>query len=319
MDIGRTLSRAWQITWRWKILWVLGFLAALGQGTGGSNVSYSFSNGDFQNGNWPNVNFPVLAGGLIVGLICLFFIIAIALWVISVIARGGLIAGVAQVEDEGSTSLGRAWAAGQSRFWTLVGIGILAALPVILVVLAMMIGAFLVAGGAAALTDARGNEAGWPVLGGLIACICPSICLLVVLAAVLAQIRIFAERAAILDNLGWLDAFGRGWQVLRNNLGSTILLWIVFLVLGLIVGGIALAVTAPLLLPLAGLARAGDAGSGRNVMLLGTVCGLGLIAGIVGAIISSVINTFTSATWTVAYREMTTTAAPLVRVDEPVV
>ena len=69
------------------------------------------------------------------GAACLALIIGIALWVVSVIARGGLIAGVQQVEDEGDTSFGQAWRAGASRFWTLFGIGILAAIPMIILVL----------------------------------------------------------------------------------------------------------------------------------------------------------------------------------------
>lgn len=32
MDLGKVLSRAWDITWRWKLLWVFGFLVSLGQG-----------------------------------------------------------------------------------------------------------------------------------------------------------------------------------------------------------------------------------------------------------------------------------------------
>jgi hypothetical protein len=79
MDVGRILTRAWQITWRWKVLWILGFLAALAQGTGGPNASYSFSNGDFQNGRWSGFDFPAAAGALIVGLACLAIIVAIAL------------------------------------------------------------------------------------------------------------------------------------------------------------------------------------------------------------------------------------------------
>ena len=39
MDYGRVLTRAWEITWRWKILWILGFLAALGSGSGGGGSS----------------------------------------------------------------------------------------------------------------------------------------------------------------------------------------------------------------------------------------------------------------------------------------
>ena len=134
MDFGRTLSRAWEIAWRWKVLWILGFLAALGQGTGAANSGYRFSGQEFQNGMLPAFRLPAGAEALIIGLACLGIIIAIALWVVSVIARGGLIAGVGQVEEEGSTSLGRAWVAGQSRFWTLFGIGILVALPVIVLV-----------------------------------------------------------------------------------------------------------------------------------------------------------------------------------------
>ncbi len=308
MDIGRTLSRAWQISWRWKVLWILGFLAALGQGTSGANSSYRFSSSDLQNMNLPNINVPA-AEGLLVGLACLGIIVAIALFVISVMARGGLIVGVAQVEAEGRTTLGEAWTAGQRRFWTLFGIGVLSVLPIIVISIVMVIGIFLVAGGAA-LVGARGDNAVGPVIGGLLACICPSVCLLIVVAAVLAQIRIYAERAAMLENLGWIDAFGRGWRVLRTNLGPTVLLWIVFLVLGLIVGAVTLAIMVPIMLPLA--AMFGNAANNTNSLLLVPLCGVGLVGVVLAAIVGAIITTFTSATWTLAYREMTAPAAPLV-------
>jgi hypothetical protein len=215
---------------------------------------------------------------------------------------------LAQVEEDGSTTLGRAWAAGQSRFWTLFGIGILTALPVILVGLVMAVGIFLVAGGAA-VAGARGNEGVAGVMAGLLACICPSVCLLIILVAVLAQIRIYAERAAILEGLGWVEAFSRGWRVLRSNLGTTILLWLVFVVLGLVIGGIAFAIMLPILLPVGAL-MANAGGSTPNAALLVPICGFGLLGIVVAAIIGAVVNTFTSATWTVAYREMTAPLAP---------
>ncbi len=319
MDVGRTLSRAREITWRWKFLWILGFFAALGQGASWSNSGYSFSSQDFQNGNVPGFNLSPAAGGLIVGLACLAVIVAIALWVISVIARGGLIAGVAQIEEEGSTTLGRAWAVGQSRFWTLFGIGILVALPILAVVVIMLLGIFLFAGGAA-LTAARNNQGGLGALiSGLLACLCPSICLIVILSIVLAQIRIYAERAAILEGLGWTAAFGRGWQVLRDHLGPTVVLWIVFLVLGLVIGGIAFAIALPIVLPVAGMLSRTGVSSAPNWLLLAPICGLGLIGIVVAALISSVLNAFTSSTWTVAYREMTGPQAPVVPPNEAVV
>ena len=49
MDYGKVLGRAWEITWRWKALWILGFLAGLGSGKGGSpNVNYQTGGGDLQ-------------------------------------------------------------------------------------------------------------------------------------------------------------------------------------------------------------------------------------------------------------------------------
>jgi hypothetical protein len=45
------------------------------------------------------------------------------------------------------------------------------------------------------------------------------------------------------------------------------------------------------------------------------ICGGGLIAVIAGALINSVVETFTSATWTLAYREMTGAQGPAPAVE----
>ena len=149
MDYGKVLGRAWEITWRWKVLWILGFLASLGSGGGGGGGSnaYTGSGQDFNieqwtGGGWPVGEFlPAVSGiiGIIIAVICVLFIIFIALWVVSVIARGGLIAGVQQVEDEGSTTFRTAWVAGRKKFWTLFGLGILAAIPMIILIFAGII------------------------------------------------------------------------------------------------------------------------------------------------------------------------------------
>ena len=120
MDFGKVLGRAWEITWRWKMLWVLGFLAALGQGNGAGQLNYSISGDEFERFGYrfgdSAEQFFALLSGLVLGLICLVLIVAIVLWVVSVIARGGLIAGVQQVEEEGSTSFGKAWSVGVRKF-----------------------------------------------------------------------------------------------------------------------------------------------------------------------------------------------------------
>jgi len=303
MDYGKILSRAWEIAWRWKVLWILGFLASLGQGLGGGNgSSYSTSSSDW---GTQGLNIPPGVIALLVALACVAVIIAIALWVVSIIARGGLIAGVQQVEDEGSTGFVQAWRVGRGRFWTLFGISVLAAIPTIIVVL---IGAgalvLLIMGtvGGFSTSEAAGT------LGVLASVFCGGTlcCGAILLAIVLDQIRVYAERAAILEGLGWIEAFKRGWQVLKQNLGPTIVFWVIFFVIGLVFAAVILGGLFALLAPFLALLSADQLGPW---ILVPFGCG-GLIAAITFALIRSVLETFISASWTLAYRQLTGFAAP---------
>ncbi|MFC2055149.1 hypothetical protein ACFLV7_12785 [Chloroflexota bacterium] len=312
MDYGKVLGRAWEITWRWKVLWILGFLASLGSGGGGGGGTnaYTGSGEDFNidqwtRGGWPVGEFlPAVSGiiGIIIAVVCVLFIIAIALWVVSVIARGGLIAGVQQVEDEGSTTFRTAWVAGRKKFWTLFGLGILAAIPMIILIFAgiILLGMGIAVGvGAMEISETAGIAGIVMILmlcGGFLCCG------MIILGIVLEQIRVYGERAAILEDLGWIEAFKRGWQVLKENLGPTIIFWFIFLAIGIVIFVISFAIIAAMAAPfLLLLLPSVDPGT----WLILPACFAGLIMVIVFALIKSVVTTFTSATWTLAYREMT--------------
>lgn len=305
MDYGKVLSRAWEITWRWKVLWILGFLVSLGSGGGGtwssSNVTGDPQSTEF--GRWTTdalgPGFWAGVGGIILALICLGLLIAIVVWVVSTIARGGLIAGVQQVEEEGETSLGAAWRAGASRFWTLFGISILAAIPFI--ILAILLSATAVLGILAAMGVSNSLETfAIPGIIAAIGCGIGLCCVLVALGIVLDQIRTYAERAAMLEGLGWLEAFGRGWEVLKQNFAPTIILWLIFFALGFVLVGVVLAGIMAVTLPLLAVTAAVEPG----VWLIGPACCGGLVAIIVFSVLGAVVETFTSATWTLAYREL---------------
>jgi uncharacterized membrane protein YgcG len=51
-NFGEVLTRAWQIIWKHKVLWIFGILAGCGQGGGsgggGGGGGNGFSNGDRQ-------------------------------------------------------------------------------------------------------------------------------------------------------------------------------------------------------------------------------------------------------------------------------
>lgn len=311
MDYGKVLGRAWEITWRWKVLWILGFLASLGSGGGGGGGSnaYTGNGGDFNIDKWtqgipPGDFLPAVSGiiGIIIAVVCVLFIIFIALWVVSVIARGGLIAGVQQVEDEGSTTFRTAWVAGRKKFWTLFGLGILAAIPMIILIFA---GIILLGLGIAAAVGAMDISETAGIAGiVMISLLCGGFlcCGMIILGIVLEQIRVYGERAAILEDLGWINAFKRGWQVLKENLGPTIIFWLIFLAIGIVIFVISFAIIAVLAAPfLLLLLPSVDPGT----WLIVPACFAGLVMVIVFALIKSVVTTFSSATWTLAYREMT--------------
>ena len=317
MDYGNVLGRAWRITWRWKILWVLGFLAGLGSGGGGSpgNMNYSAGSGDFDQFPWRTTLSDIYPGfenlaweqiwptvAVVVALIlCILLLIAIALWVVSVIARGGLIAGVQQVEDEGSTSFRSAWRAGRRKFWTLFGVGVLASIPMIILGL-ILFGIFVFGIVTMVNTSQSADFGAFPVIlssiGIVFLLVC---CILIPLALVLEQIRVYGERAAILEDLGWIDSFKRGWGVLKENLGHTIIFWLIYFALGiglLIISFVLiLGVSLPFLFGFILM-------EAQTWMIAPAVCA-GLVFFIGFILVKSIVTTFVSAGWTLAYREMT--------------
>jgi hypothetical protein len=135
---------------------------------------------------------------------------------------------------------------------------------------------------------------------------------MIILGIILEQIRVYAERAAILEGLGWIEAFKRGWEVLKENLGPTIVFWLIFFVIGLVLAAIVAGIMFATIIPFVGITVSSDPGP----WLIAPLCCGGLIAVIVGALIGSIIETFTSATWTLAYREMTGWSAAPVEIEE---
>jgi hypothetical protein len=238
--------------------------------------------------------------GIILALVCLGFLIAIVVWVVSIIARGGLIAGVQQIEDEGTTSFGQAWRVGVNRFWTLFGISFLAAIPFFILFLIGLVVFGLGIAAAVGFSDISEALSGTSILLAVGCCggLC---CLLIPLGIILDQIRTYAERAAILEGLDWIEAFKRGWQVIKENLGPTIILWLIFFAIGLVLAGVIIGGVIAVALPMVAIFAKSEPG----LWMAAPLCCGGLLAMIAFALIGAIIETFTSATWTLAYRELT--------------
>jgi hypothetical protein len=239
MEYGKVISRSASIVWRNKFLIVVGILAALGSGqfggSGGGGGGGEAGNGDLGQFSDFGDEIAAFAVGAVIGLICIVLLIGIALWVISTIARGGLIASVDRIESGEKSSFRQAWGAGWHKAGTLLGISLLPAVPaLILFVLGILaLGAY---GGIFAMFGEEFAEsAGVAGLGGIMLVLA---CIVAPIMLVLSILRNFAERACMLEDQGVLDAYRRGTSVLMANLGEAIILILlqigIFIALGLL-------------------------------------------------------------------------------------
>ena len=92
----------------------------------------------------------------------------------------------------------------------------------------------------------------------------------------------------------------RGWDVLKRNLGHTIVFWLLFLGLAILIGVVIAVVVLALALPFIAIVASSDL---RGWLVAPVLCG-GLLTLIVGALLNAIIEAFVSASWTLAYREM---------------
>ena len=332
MDFGATISRALNIVLKHRALWVLGFLAALAGGGGGSaNLNLpsgrSFGSPTSASGGQvpPEIQrffdlFQQNQGAIIagvLGLFCVLFAISIVLWLVSIVAQGGLIGGVEQIERDGATTFGQAWRVGTSKFAPLLGLNILIGIPtfVIIVLAIVLVGGALIPLIPLITAGASGQNSdtvttGLASAGIGVACIGSALLCVGAIYGLLAQaISTFGGRAIVLDNMGVVDSIRKGWEVFRANLGNIILLAIVMLVIssviGLIVGLVSAAVFVPVLLTgvIGAVSDTGGFNIGAGTIVLAAIAFVAVA--IIAAVIGALFKAFNSTAWTLAYRQFT--------------
>jgi hypothetical protein len=307
MDYVDTIKRGWRHTWNNKWLWVLGFLAALGSGGGSTyNTSnFQFGSEDFGPGTITPELGMALAGGALV-LVCVFFIIGILLWLVSLAARGGLITSVVELERGETSSFGKAFRQGWRKVLPLAGMTILlfAVIIILVIVIAVVFAGTIVGAIAAGSSGSDSGQGMAAILGSLgIGLLC-LLCLLIPLSLILSLIYPFAYRGMMLRDMGVMDAIRHGWRVLRDNVAHILVLGFIFFIVNLVIGAIGGAI-----LGLLGLSTGllptlfSGAQPTTSQMVAG---GLGLLAIIiVFSLISAVVTAWRSSTFTLAYQQWT--------------
>ena len=316
-NFGEVLSRAWQIIWKHKVLWIFGIFAGCSRGSG--NFRGNAGGGGGGNGGTGQLPPEVmrvfqfiqqnLVMFIVVGCILVLVIWAITIF-LSTIGKVGLIRGTFQAEGGAEKLIfGQLFSESTPYFWRIFGLSLIVAIP-ILIVFAVVIAGLV----AFAVSASNGNDAANIGLVGMVPLLIGCFCLLVPVLFVVGMIIRQAENAIVLEDLRVLPAISRGWEVFRANLGPVILMAIILAVIGVIVGIIIALPVLAIVVPAAVTFAVGKAQNWTPMIFAG-VCLCLYIP--VAWVLNGIITAYTESAWTLTYMRLT--AKPQESAPVPVV
>ena len=304
-NFGEVLTRAWQIAWKHRVLWIFGILASCGRGGSNFNSGSNFQ-GDGGPGTPPDLPpqfmefFQWIEQNLtafVVGIIALACIIWIVTIFLSTIGKIGLIRGTAQI-DGGAEGLifGQLFSESTPYFWRLLGLSFILTLPFF--IFAIIIAAFAIFGIAASQGSDMPGLGFFATFPLLIGCICLLIPVMLVLGVIFRQ----AENAIVLEEMSVMPALSRGWEVFRNNLGPIILMAVILAVISFAVGVVIAIPVFVILVPAFIAFMAGEAQNGTPLVIAGLCVCLYIP---ISLLLNGIVIAYTESAWTLTYLRLT--------------
>ena len=305
MDYGAILKKSWNLTWRYKILWLFGVFAGAGSG-GFSSSGNSFSNSRGGSGSGlpgsptsAQISSFVEHYAVLLIIVALFFVVlGLLMWIISVAARGGLIHLVNEAEEKREVRAGAGWHAGFSKWGRVFGVGFLAGLPVAILVVVMLVFIGVAAFGAAAASRGSSDAVAGAVLSAATGACCFLVVFVmaaVVLGAIFGIVKELALRYVVLEDRRVMDALKTAWRDLWAKRGAFLMYLIqvgVSIAYGIVTGIVALVLVLPAVLMII-----------LNNWIGGSL--LVLLAILILIVPTAIYSTFYHAAWTVFFRAMT--------------
>ena len=301
-NFGEVLTRAWQIVWRHRVLWIFGILAGCGRG-GSQFNSGSSGSGDGGFGQFPPqvMRFLQFIQENLTTFIVAACIVLVLLWALMIflgtIGRIGLIRGTFQAEA-GSEKLifGQLFSESTPYFWRMFGLSLLVALPVLIAIAALVAGLV-----AFAVSASSGSD---PSIGlfGMIPLMIGCFCLLIPVLWVVGMIVRQAENAIVLEDLRVLPSLSRGWEVFRANLGPVILMSIILAVIAGVIGFVLAIPLFLIVLPSIIAFAAGEGQSWTPLVLMGV--GLCIYLPIL-LVLNGIMTAYVESAWTLTYMRLT--------------
>ncbi len=331
MDHIKVLKRAWEITWRYRVLWIFGIILALttahwGGGNNGGQAQYKVSGEDFSPGGEfyiPEIS-PEVVSMLItigIGLACVIVLLIVVATIARYVAETALIRMVDDYEETGEQrSVRQGFRLGWSRTtFRLFLIKLLIGLPTALVFILLFL--LTLAPLLLWITDSTAPRAiGTVATIGLSFLI---LLLLIVVVTVISLLMKFFWRACALEGLGVIESLRQGFGVVRHHWRDVLVMWLIMIGVGIgwIIAMIAITIVLfPVILL---LIVVGGVLGGLPALLVGGLASLffdGAVPWILAAVIGGPIfilvvaapwifmgglmEVFKSSTWTLTYREL---------------
>lgn len=285
------IKKAAAITWKNKHLWWFGFFIALT--SAGSSLNYSPGSGkDFTGGRITEekvISFVsdhtalVISAGVIIAVLFFLFL------VLGIIGRGALIKAIEKILKNELVDFKSGMREGKKYFWKILGIGFLSAMFIFLaavILIAPIVFLFL-------------NKA----YVSAVLLILLAIAILIPFIILSVFIRVYGYIYVVLGDLKIWASIENAYALLRKNLGVSVIMGLIFILLGIILGLSLIMLLVPIVAALFVL------GSFFYLILkgVGVAIAIGLGAIIVIAItlfVRSVYETFAQAVWILFFHEI---------------
>ncbi len=327
MDPIKVLKRAWEITWRYRALWIFGIILALTAGGGWPTVRGDSGRGFQYNlmsrGDIPEIPSQIVSTLIAIGLglACAVVILIIAATIARYVAETALIRLVDDYEETGETrSVRQGFRMGWSRAaWRLFLIKLLIGLPTALALILL----FALALAPLLLWTTKSTAVGVIGTVAAIGLFFPILFLAIVVGVVLSLLIKFFWRACALEELGVIESIRQGFSVVRRHWKDVLIMWLIMvgvqigwviamitmtivllpaIILLIVVGGVVGGLPALLVFGLTNLFL-----DGAVPWILAGVVGIPIFALVVSApwlFLGGLMEVFKSSTWTLTYREL---------------
>lgn len=290
MDFGKLLNKSWEFTSKYRHLWWLSLLAVLGgvasEGQGIPSFNFNFGSPDdkiirsLEKGSDEAIQFFLLYLPIIITIAVIVLLIGIALFILGLIAKGGLIQEIINIEHKKTSSFLSAFNQGKKYALNIFLTRLLFALIIIAFTIVSI-----------------------PVMLILFLFFFITIPLFFVCMSALGLLSQNAQTLLVMKNIGPIDALKASWQLLLKewknmlfmwliNLGFSVVLGIVLLIIFIFIIGVLSAIVIFLAI------------LKNTLLIILIVAPVSIILFAVMVFIGSLINTFFTSFWTLGINQL---------------